>query len=106
MVKLTFLATVAVFLSTAVARQAAVPGSCCSAVHGGCLAKGAAGCVFYNGAQYCVQQNNDNDCKVACRKLLRQPESANNFYLYTVFRGSNPTCFCTQWDAGIEVDSC
>ncbi|EMD92604.1 hypothetical protein COCC4DRAFT_189961 [Bipolaris maydis ATCC 48331] len=106
MAKLSLIATVAVLLSTAVARQAAVPEACCFAVHSGCLSDGAAGCVDYGGNQYCVQQNNDNDCKVACRKLLGQPSTANNFFLYTVYRGSNPTCFCTQWDASQETDSC
>ncbi|KAI0568709.1 hypothetical protein Alg130_11984 [Pyrenophora tritici-repentis] len=105
MAKLTFIATVAVLLSAVVAQHASVPDSCCPKALLACRNKRANGCVATDAAQLCVNQSSDNGCKIACRRLLGQSPTSNNFFLYIPAGGSAQTCYCTQFDASRIAES-
>ncbi|KAM3422407.1 hypothetical protein BST61_g2758 [Cercospora zeina] len=102
MTKFTLFATLAILLSGAAAREAAVPTECCKNQLASCKAQGDWGCVYLDHA-YCVVESSDNACKDACRQLLNLPSGNNNFYLYTPENNPN-VCACSQFDASTAVD--
>lgn len=123
MARFTFIATVATFVLTAVARNAAIPELCCPLSLSACKAKGAPGCVYLSGQIYCVQENSDQDCYDACNSVTN---TNRNYFLYSLPRVSSrntiadsilsdalrltlccrslDTCFCTRRGADSNTD--